>query len=55
MGLCGLFLFHFNVTRAWSLMIIGWIFESEIFDVIELLVRNKSMWEYEWWTGEKIL
>jgi len=34
-------------------MTIGWIFDSEIFDMIELLVRKKSMREYEWCTGEK--
>lgn len=43
MGLCGLVLFYLIVTGAWSLMTIGWIFDSEIFDMTELLVRKKSM------------
>ena len=45
LGLYGVVLFHVNVTGAWSLMIMGWIFDSEILDIIELLVRNKSIRE----------
>lgn len=48
LGLYGVVLFHVNVTGAWSLMMMGWIFESEILDIIELLVRNKSMRENDW-------
>ena len=48
MGLCRLVLFHVNVTGAWLLIMMRWIFESEILDITELLVRKKSVCEYEW-------
>ena len=46
-GLCGLGWFHLNDTGAWSLMMMGWIRCSEMFGIIEILVRKRSIREYE--------
>lgn len=37
--------FHVKVTGEWSLMVMGWILDSEIFGIIELLTKNKSICE----------
>ncbi len=47
MGLYGRTVFHVNVTGLWSLINMGWIIEYKIFDIIELLVRKKSIREYD--------
>lgn len=53
LGLWEVLLFLVNVAGAWSLMIISWIFDSEIWGIIELLERKKLIREDDWWAGEK--